>query len=113
MNEENETQDEIKLLAAPAENNREAKNNTRRDFYIELALFLILGVLIGITVKTEANKRITIGYNDYKMKTGIQQYSINKLQSDLIRKQNATVDSTGSQGADQNSAEGASCTDNK
>ena len=43
------------------------KNRSRKtDFYIELALFLILGVLIGIAIKTEAVKRITIGFDDYE-----------------------------------------------
>jgi hypothetical protein len=106
MDEENKTQDEIKLLVEPQKN----KTN-KKDFYIELVLFLILGVLIGIAVKTEANKRITIGYNDYKMKTGIQQYSINKLQSGLLKKQNETA--LNSQESAQNSMEGASCTNNQ
>jgi hypothetical protein len=104
MDEENKTQDEIKLLAEPQKN-----EPSKKDFYIELALFLILGVLIGIAVKTEANKRITIGYNDYKMKMGIQQYSINKLQADLIKKQN---DAAKNKDKEQDSVEGASCSVN-
>ena len=57
------------------------------DFYIELALFLILGILVGIAVKTEAMKKITMGFDDYRMKIKNQDYDINKLQADLILKQ--------------------------
>lgn len=72
----------------------------KRDFYVEMALFLILGVLIGIAVKNEAGKRITIGYDDYRMKLGQQHYNINKLQTDLIKKQSVSAE-------EQNSGEGA------
>lgn len=57
------------------------------DFYVELALFLILGVLVGIAVKTEAVKSITIGFDDYRMKIETQDYDINKMQIDLALKQ--------------------------
>jgi len=32
---------------------------------INLLLILILGFLVGVAVKTEAKKRVTIGYGDY------------------------------------------------
>jgi hypothetical protein len=32
---------------------------------VNFILILILGFLVGVAVKTEAKKRITIGYNDY------------------------------------------------
>jgi len=32
---------------------------------INFLLIFILGFLVGVAVKTEAKKRITIGYNDY------------------------------------------------
>lgn len=108
MEDEKNNNEEIKLLVEP----RKAEPS-RNDFYVEIILFLILGILIGIAVKTEANKRITIGYNDYKMKTGIQQYSINKLQADFVKKQNAKADEADNQESDQSSAEGASCTNNQ
>ncbi|HCP08670.1 MAG TPA: hypothetical protein DIT25_02650 [Candidatus Moranbacteria bacterium] len=76
----------------------------RRDFLIELALFLILGILIGIAVKTEANKRITIGYNDHKMKFAQQQISINKLEAELMKKLSAEENSE-----EGETLEGATC----
>ena len=63
--------------------------NKLSDFYIELALFLILGILIGIAVKTEAVKRITVGFDDYKMKFFSQSYDLNKMQDEQIQKINA------------------------
>jgi hypothetical protein len=32
---------------------------------INYLLILILGFLVGVAVKTEAKKKVTIGYNDY------------------------------------------------
>ncbi|MFZ2975079.1 MAG: hypothetical protein WA055_00435 [Candidatus Moraniibacteriota bacterium] len=57
------------------------------DFYVELGLFLILGILIGIALKTEAVKRITIGYDDYKMKIMKSDFDINKIEKDILQKQ--------------------------
>ena len=83
------------------------KKNSRRDFYVELALFLILGILIGVAVKTEASKRITMGFNDYKINAAGEYYSINKLQADLIKKKTEAL----SDNANDPSAipEGATC----
>lgn len=39
----------------------------RGDVVFELALIFILGFLLGVTIKTEAAKRVTIGFNDYKI----------------------------------------------
>ncbi|MFA6159840.1 MAG: hypothetical protein WC678_01995 [Parcubacteria group bacterium] len=68
------------------------QNDTERpkkkyDFYVELVLFLILGILIGIALKTEAVKRITIGYDDYKMKIMKSDFDINKIEKDILQKQ--------------------------
>jgi len=84
MSEENKVENiEIETL----KNNEEIeKNRKRTDFLIEMALLLILGILIGIAVKTEANKRITIGFNDYKMKIPANMYNINKLQTEILDK---------------------------
>jgi hypothetical protein len=55
----------------------------KSDFRSRLALIFFLGFLIGIAIKTEALKKITIGYNDYLMKIKLQSYDINKAQADL------------------------------
>ena len=71
---------EAEIEEIKAENIR-PKKNSQADFYIELVLVLILGILIGYAVKAEAAKRITIGFNDYKMKIVPGQYDINALQA--------------------------------
>jgi len=58
----------------------------KMDLYIEFGLIFILGVLIGIAVKTEASKKITIGFDDYQMKLFSQDYNINKMQPEVTKK---------------------------
>lgn len=70
----------------PAETVAEDEKKRRTDIYIEFALIFILGILIGVAVKTEAVKRITIGFDDYKMKISSQDYDINKMQAELVKK---------------------------
>lgn len=54
------------------------------DFKIELILFFILGILLGITIKTEATKRITIGFYDYQLKSASQAYNASEIKKKLI-----------------------------
>jgi hypothetical protein len=75
--------DPERILEMPEEKPKKKKY----DFYIELALFLILGILIGIAVKTEAAKKITIGFDDYKMKIMRSDFDINKIEKDILKKQ--------------------------
>ena len=81
------------------------KRRYRFDFYIELALFLILGILVGISIKTEARKRITIGFDDYKMKTERQDYDVNQLQANLAAQQAASQAAQQNAGAQQGSGQ--------
>jgi|GEM_PF-949561 len=64
------------------------KKKRKTDLYIEVALLFILGVLIGVAVKTEAAKKITVGFNDYKIKSAGSTYNINSLQAELMKKIN-------------------------
>lgn len=84
---------ENKKTEAPIEASREAfseaplethkKKKTRKEFYVELVLIFILGILVGVAIKTEAVKRVTMGFDDYKMKIARQDFNINKIQKDL------------------------------
>jgi len=88
--------DEIKKEETAAENisleNIDAKDESldpkkrKSDFYIELALFFILGILLGLAIKTESVKKITMGFDDYKMNIMRQDYKINQIQKDLAQK---------------------------
>ncbi|MEI7891258.1 MAG: hypothetical protein WCI36_04825 [bacterium] len=65
----------------------------RREAIFELVLFFILGVLLGVTLKTEAVKRITIGFNDYQITKPAESYDVvalkKKLEDELTKQQDA------------------------
>jgi hypothetical protein len=65
------------------ESEEDLEKKRKREVIFELALFLVLGILIGITVKTEAVKRITIGFSDYKITTGKNDYNIEDMKKKL------------------------------
>lgn len=135
MEENNFRKEEEKNLYTPEEESKEAEfsevpemieeeyvptpeeiaRKKKRDAMIEMVLIFVLGILIGVAVKTEAMKRITIGYDDYKMKTEAQDYNINQLQADAVKKQEEAAKAQenaapGGAPSDQNSP--ASPTDN-
>lgn len=64
----------------------ERSRNKKMDKYVEFVLIFILGVLIGIAIKTEAVKKITIGFDDYQMESAKQDFDINKLQVEVTEK---------------------------
>lgn len=88
-NEENKIEEKIETSAvAHAESSVQIPKKKRRfEFLIELALFFILGILVGIAIKSEALKRISIGFDDYKMKIENQDYDINKLELQVTAKE--------------------------
>ena len=63
----------------------------RREVIFEMVLFFVLGVLLGVTIKTEAVKRITIGFNDYQITKPAQSYNIEdlkkKLDDEIVKQQ--------------------------
>lgn len=98
---ENEKNDEVQQVEVVVENAQGVEDSDRkkkRETVIELALVFILGILIGITIKTEAVKRITIGFNDYQMPAKIERYNIPQLRSKLLQeaaKQQVSQDASG------------------
>jgi len=79
MNEETKIKD---AEIIPVNDEKQGQGNP----YIEKALILILGILIGIAVKTEALEKITIGFDDYLMSYHEQSYDLNKMQDEQIEK---------------------------
>lgn len=67
------------------ENERDPEKKRKREAIFEMALFFILGVLVGITLKTEAVKSITIGFNDYQIPPKAQRYDVDALKKNLDR----------------------------
>ena len=87
-----------------------AKKN-KKEFLSRLVLIFVLGFLIGIALKTEALKKVTIGYSDYLMKTKPQNYDINNAQKELNKAQATaseaqTPENSGAPNADANPATG-------
>lgn len=77
------------------DNETQAFQNTKKNIYLEYALFLILGFLLGIVIKNEAAKIITIGFNDYQINTEQEVYSINHLQKKLAEAQSQVQEQAG------------------
>ena len=78
-----EKTEELEPVDAQIETEIERVKKKRREAIFELALFFILGVLIGITVKTEAVKKITIGFNDYQIAKPVPSYDVAALKKNL------------------------------
>lgn len=77
---------------AESDQKKEAERRKKTDAYIEFGLIFILGLLIGIAIKTEAGKRITIGFDDYQMKLAKQDFNINKLQFEVTKRNMESVE---------------------
>ncbi|MDP1884235.1 MAG: hypothetical protein Q8L10_02600 [Candidatus Moranbacteria bacterium] len=86
IEEEKIKEAETEPAAVPADRQAEEERHRKMDGYIEFGLIFILGILIGIAVKTEANKRITIGFEDYQMKLAKQDFNINQLQFEVTKR---------------------------
>jgi len=80
------TQEEIKIEKVEVAIPEETEQEKRRGIFSEKVLLFILAVLIGMAVKTEAVKRVTIGFDDYLMKFESQSYNLNKMQDQQIQK---------------------------
>lgn len=74
---------------AAVETEEEIEKRKKREVIFEMALFLILGILLGVTIKTEAVKRITIGFNDYLIEKTKPGYDIPALKKNLEQEMQA------------------------
>lgn len=63
----------------------EIEKKKRNDYRFELVLFFILGFLLGVTLKTEAVKRITIGFDDYQVSKAEQAYNFEQLKQNVLQ----------------------------
>lgn len=61
-------------------------NKKKNDFKIELVLFFVLGFLLGVTFKTEAVKRITMGFEDYKINSYRDSYNVSIIKKNMTEK---------------------------
>lgn len=86
--------DEIKNKLPEMKNKLQGMKN---KFRMDLFLYLIMGVLLGVIIKTEAAKRVVIGFDDYKLAGIRQDYNINRMEKDLLEKAKSQVDTNSQQ----------------
>ena len=105
-----EEKNEIKEAEIINEEKEESNNSypvKKIDFRFELALFLILGFLLGVVIKTEAAKRITIGFNDSLIPSVKQSYDFGKIEEEIAKESEAAQQAAqNEQNAQDNSAAG-------
>lgn len=61
---------------------------------VELALIFGIGILLGIVLKDIAGERLTIGYQDYTVRTPADRIDFNSVERETLSKGNVTSDST-------------------
>lgn len=64
----------------------ELERKKKMDRYVEFGLLFVLGILVGIAIKTEATRRITIGFDDWQMNIVRQDVDFNKMQLEVAKK---------------------------
>lgn len=80
---ETDEEEEKSSIEKDIESDEVLEKKKRREVVFEMALFLMLGILLGITIKTESVKRITIGFNDYQIVKPAESYDIDALKKSL------------------------------
>lgn len=78
-----EQEKEFESIEMEIESSEVLEKKKRREIIFEMALFLVLGILIGVTLKTEAVKKITIGFNDYQINKKVERYDVAALKKNI------------------------------
>jgi hypothetical protein len=58
----------------------------KMTFKNKLVWIALFGILLGFVIKTEAAKRFTIGFEDYKIPDAQKTYDISQMEKDLLKK---------------------------
>lgn len=74
---------ELEPIEAEIETEIDRAKKKRREAIFEMALFFVLGILLGVTIKTEAVKRITMGFDDYQIEKNVQRYDVKQIENNL------------------------------
>jgi hypothetical protein len=61
-----------------------SKKKKNKNYNAEIILILIIGLLLGVMLKAEALKNISVGFSDYKIKGGQQGYDLDAIEDKLI-----------------------------
>ena len=68
------------------------KTESGKKYHLEIVLILIIGFLLGVMIKSEALKSISIGFNDYKVVSAKQGYNIDEIEKELMEKSKAAAE---------------------
>ncbi len=74
------------------EENASQKTESGKKYYLEIALILIIGFLLGVMIKSEALKSVSIGFDDYKVVSAKQGYDIDGIEKELVEKSKAAAE---------------------
>lgn len=83
--EKNEIQDaEVDKISEDSLAYNKDSAKSKKNYRTEIILILIIGILVGIMVKAEALKKLSIGFSDYRVKGGAQEYDLEEIEKKLI-----------------------------
>lgn len=55
-----------------------------KNYHTEIILIFIIGLLLGIMIKAESLKRVSIGFSDYRVTGGSQGYNLDEIEKKMI-----------------------------
>lgn len=80
--EKNDIQDA--QISETTENDNKPKN--KKSYQTEIILIFIIGLLLGIMLKAESLKKVSIGFSDYRVAGGVQEYKMDDIEKQLKEK---------------------------
>lgn len=70
------------------------KSKNKKNYHTEIILIFVIGLLLGIMLKAESLKKISIGFSDYKVTGGAQEYKLDEIEKELMEKAEADAEQT-------------------
>ncbi len=62
------------------------KKIKNKNYHTEIILIFIIGLLLGVMVKAEALKKVSMGFSDYKVSGGTQGYDLDEIEKQVTEK---------------------------
>lgn len=79
-----EDQEKNDVQDAQIEEVIEEKDALKKNYRTEVILILIIGLLLGVMIKAESLKKLSIGFSDYKVSGGTQGYDLAEIEKRLL-----------------------------
>lgn len=86
------------------------KKENKKNYRTEIVLIFIIGLLLGIMIKAESLKKVSIGFSDYKVTGGAQGYDLDGIEERMLEESKAQQEEAANGAANQEAPaqEGAS-----